>query len=375
LREQEARRIRENERKRIWAAKKRAALRQAPVKKPVKSAQAERYKKEDEMLDEHDVRLHRTKPTVSSPKLYTKEEVKRLILEFAKQQQEPQPAPVLTRQERKKQTRREKLESQLRRMTDAPEEAKYPVSTDEARRILEEDGKRLVERLQEPQTSHFKGKKPIQFAKEAEPEEEPEEPPRQVIQQPRRRIRFSRRGAPAPERQNIPDVIGEQIERKPYQTAFCPEAILDVKEIRRRPEEHLEINIIKKSRVVDVFCIPVDKKKFHYKTVLYDVIEEGIYLMPTKSGLLMPSSYYREGTVKPALFLNTNKGITGRALSLLYREQLYRQILYAEDPKYNLFIVILLIAILICYGIGAYFVFFHNGGMFPVPDLPLIGGG
>lgn len=357
LREQEARRIHENERKRIWAAKKRAALRQAPAKKPLKSAQAERYKKEDE-------------------KLYTKEEVKRLILEFAKQQQEPQPVPVLTRQERKKQTRREKLESQLRRMTDAPEEAKYPVSTDEARRILEEDGKRLVERLQEPQTSHFKGKKPIQFAKEAEPEEEPEEmPPRQVIQQPRRRIRFSRRSAPAPARQDMPDVIGEQIERKPYQTAFCPEAILDVKEIRRRPEEHLEINIIKKSRVVDVFCIPVDKKKFHYKTVLYDVIEEGIYLMPTKSGLLMPSSYYREGTMKPALFLNTNKGITGRALSLLYREQLYRQILYAEDPKYNLFIVILLIAILICYGIGAYFVFFHNGGMFPVPDLPLIGGG
>ena len=95
--------------------------------------------------------------------------------------------------------------------------------------------------------------------------------------------------------------------------------------------------------------------------------------MPTKSGLLMPSSYYREGTVKPALFLNTNKGITGRALSLLYREQLYRQILYAEDPKYNLFIVILLIAILICYGIGAYFVFFHNGGMFPA-KIPLIGG-
>ena len=343
LREQKARRDRENERKRLWAAKKRASLRQAPIKKQVKSAQAERYKKQDE-------------------KLYTKEEVKSLILEFAKkQQEEAMPAPVLTRQERKKQTRREKLESQLRRMTDAPEEAKYEITPEEAER-------------REP-TTHFKGKKPIQFAKEEKPEETPEEePPRQVIPQPqRRRIRFSRRSAPAPTRTGIPDVVEEQIERKPYQTAFCPEAILDVREIRRRPEEHLEINIIKKSRVVDVFCIPVDKKKFHYKKVEYDVIEEGIYLMPTKSGLLMPSSYYREGTVKPALFLNTNKGITGRALSLLYREQLYRQILYAEDPKYNLFIVILLIAILICYGIGAYFVFFHNGGMFPA-KIPLIGG-
>lgn len=165
------------------------------------------------------------------------------------------------------------------------------------------------------------------------------------------------------------------METDAYQTEHCPEAVLDVRVIKKNPENHLEINIVRKSRVVDVFCIPVDRKTFHYKEKPYNIREDGIYLMPTKTGLFMPSSYYREGKPEPAMFRNTNKGITGRALSLLYKEQLYRQILFAEDPKYNLFIVILLIATLIAFGVGSYFVFFHNGGMLPHDLGPLVGGG
>jgi hypothetical protein len=182
-----------------------------------------------------------------------------------------------------------------------------------------------------------------------------------------KKLKKLERTKPHPER--VPDVVSEQTEEL-YQTSFCPESIKDAKEIRKHPEEHIEINIIRKSRVVDVFCIPVEKKTFHYKKLKYHVKEDAIYLMPTKSNLLMPSSYYREGNSQPAMFKNTNQGITGKALSLLYKDELYRQILFAEDPKYNLFIVILLIALLIAFGIGAYFVFVHGGGII-TPSVPL----
>lgn len=155
----------------------------------------------------------------------------------------------------------------------------------------------------------------------------------------------------------IPDVVAEQMETSPYQTAFCPEAVTDLKILRKNPEEFIEINMVRTSRVVDTFCIRVDEKNFTYKKRKYPIKQAGIYLMPTKTGLLMPTSFYREDHDEPAVFKNTNKGITGRALTLLYKQELYQQILYAENPKYNLFIVILLIANLITFGIGCYIVF------------------
>jgi len=65
-----------------------------------------------------------------------------------------------------------------------------------------------------------------------------------------------------------------------------------------------------------------------------------------------------------------NKGITGKALSLLYMEQLYTSLLYSEDIKYNLFIVILSIACLVCYAVGCYFLFNNlwNGGTTPIDN-------
>lgn len=171
---------------------------------------------------------------------------------------------------------------------------------------------------------------------------------------------------------DMPDIIAEQ-RNESYHTLFCPEAIEDLKMLQQYPENYLEVNIVRKSRVVDNFYIPVDKKQFHYKNVVYPVKENGIYLMPTKSGLLMPTSFYRENHKEPAIFKNTNKGITGRALTLLYKEGLYRQILFAEEPKYNLFIVILLIATLVAFAVGCYFVFLHGG---PPPEMSgLVTGG
>lgn len=201
----------------------------------------------------------------------------------------------------------------------------------------------------------------------------------QVIPEPRKR-RFSRRrtqeiyhettpeGRPA----ELLDVVGEQIE-KPQTTVHSPESIKEegLKEVRKNPEYYIEINMVTDSRVVDTFFIPADTKKFHYKTKEYDVDEETIYLLPTKIGAFMPTCHYKEGTLKPRGFKQTNKGITGKALSLLYMEQLYTSLLYSEDVKYNLFIVILSIASLIAYGIGCYFLFVHEGGMLPKEGIPL----
>lgn len=168
------------------------------------------------------------------------------------------------------------------------------------------------------------------------------------------------------------DVIEEQIE-KPMTTIHCPESIKEdgLREVKSNPENYIEINMVTKSRVIDSFYIPSDKKKFHYKEKIYDIDEEAIYLLPTKAGYFVPSSYYKEGIPAPKGFKNTNKGITGKAFSLLYMEQLYTSLLYTDETKYNLFIVILSIALLIIFTAGLYLTVFYNGGVFPHPIVPM----
>lgn len=187
------------------------------------------------------------------------------------------------------------------------------------------------------------------------------------------KLRFHRHPKTIPETETL-DVLEEQHDR-PMVTRHCPESVKedDLTLVKKEPEQYIEINIIEISRVVDAFYIPANRKTFHYKKKEYRVNEEAVYLLPTKSGAFMPTCYYRENNLNPTGFKNTNKGITGKAMSLLYMEQLYTSLLYSEDQKYNLFIVILSIAILIAYGIGMYFTFMHGGGIFKpaVPDVPL----
>jgi len=162
------------------------------------------------------------------------------------------------------------------------------------------------------------------------------------------------------------EVVAEQVER-PQTTRYSPESITEenLREVKRNPEYYIEINMVTDSRVVDTFFIPSEYRKFHYKEKEYEVDEETIYLLPTKLGPFMPTCHYKEGTTKPKGFKQTNKGITGKAMSLLYMEQLYTSLLYSEDVKYNLFIVILSIAGLIVYGVGCYLLFAYNGGILP----------
>lgn len=160
------------------------------------------------------------------------------------------------------------------------------------------------------------------------------------------------------------DAIKEKHEA-PDTSNYCPESVTEdqMDLVRKNPENYLEINIVKETRVIDSFFIPGNLKSFTYKNKSYDIVEDSAYLLPGKAGVLMPTSYYHEKHTAPTSFKQKNKGITGKALSLLYMEPLYTNLLYSEDFKYNFFIVILCIVTLICYGIGCYFVFFHNGGI------------
>lgn len=128
---------------------------------------------------------------------------------------------------------------------------------------------------------------------------------------------------------------------------------------------YLEINIIRKNRTVDNFYIDNNKKEFKYNKKTYKIDDNSIYVIPLKSGLIMPTVFFYEDKKNPLLFKKTNRGITGKAMSLLYNEKLYIQLFYPDVGKYNLFVVILSVALFIVYGIGIYLLYnwYQNGGV------------
>lgn len=152
------------------------------------------------------------------------------------------------------------------------------------------------------------------------------------------------------------DTIQEQIE-SPMTTIHCREAISE-KElplINKNPENYIEINFIKDIRIVDSFYIHSNIKTFHYDSYKYSIIEERIYILPTKKGFFIPTCFFRERVESPVDYIQKNMGISGKALSLLYDVKLYVDLFSGEEGKYNLFIVLLLIASMSCYIIGLYF--------------------
>lgn len=156
-------------------------------------------------------------------------------------------------------------------------------------------------------------------------------------------------------------LIQEQVE-KPMTSESCPESIGfdELKDIDKHPERYIEINFIKRARMVDSFYISSGLQSFHYNNVVYEIGEDTVYILPTKKEYFMPTCFYKEGNSKPVDFKNLNKGITGKALSLLYDKNLYTDLFSGEISKYNIFIVILLICSVGCFLVGLYFVI---GGM------------
>jgi len=68
-------------------------------------------------------------------------------------------------------------------------------------------------------------------------------------------------------------------------------------------------------------------------------------------------------------FKQNNKGITGKALSLLYKNRLYETLLRTDTPNYNIFVILLLLAQMILFAVALYFTLTYspeqvvNGGV------------
>lgn len=387
--EYEAYREKENERKRRWRENQRKKTPSLPQRKktpPLRDLD-EVHRGIDALKVEHHVDTPATRYVEDDgpmPRTYSEAEVRSLLRDAMMQKTvEPEPAERrLTRAERKWERRKEQLRAELQKMEDA-DAPTHPISVEDAVELQQSQGHRV-------------GKRKIRFARdrlEASPAPPsvriaPPIPPgrdkveRRTGWRTRRAERKSKEVFTHLVPEALPpgslDIVSEQVE-KPQTSVHCPESIKEdgLKDVKKNPEQYIEINMVTKSRVVDTFYVRSDRKKFYYKDHDYNVDEEAIYLLPTKLGLFMPTSHYKEGVYQPRGFRQTNKGITGKALSLLYMEQLYTSLLYSEDLKYNLFIVILSIASLICYGVGCYFLFNNLWNPGATPDggggIPIIG--
>lgn len=160
---------------------------------------------------------------------------------------------------------------------------------------------------------------------------------------------------------NMSDIMHEQLEN-PMITAHCPESIKEneLGGVKKHPENYIEINMINKNRMVDNFYLSFGKKSFRYRGTKYFVDEKRIFLLPSKSGLLTLTCFYKEGSPKAKDFKQMNKGITSKALSILYKEELYQELLVSESKLYNFFIAIFSIILLIVQCI-AYYLLFRGG--------------
>ena len=312
--------------------KENARRRERRAEQRVQSAQKVRYAKTEEPA-----------------KLYTEDDVKVLLKKLIEaREKNPEIKIKPTREELKREKKKALLLAQL---------------------------KDLEEPDEPQQKTHLKGK-PLQFASSSPPDkkEEPVEP--KPEQQPdkgsmkvkRKKWRLRLRKKTLPLYVEAPELIVEQLEPD-YTTSYSKDAEIDLKKVQRNPELYIEINMVRKSRLVDAFYIFAEKKTFLYKKKEYNIKEDGIYLLPKKKGsYFMPTSFYREGKNDPVSFKQLNKGITGKALSLLYSENLYANLLFDNDEqKYNFFIVILLIGILVCWGVMYWMLFIRHGAT-PPPD-------
>lgn len=160
----------------------------------------------------------------------------------------------------------------------------------------------------------------------------------------------------------VPEIV-QEITEKPATTNFCPESLnkKELKDVNRNPEHYIEVNMITKSTLVDNFYIRITCRKFTYKNKKYIIDEKKIYLLPSKSGVFILTCFYYEGKDKPRSFKQKNKGITSKALTILYDEKLYADLFPIDDTKYNFFIVFFSIVLLIMHGINLYLL--YRGGV------------
>jgi len=131
---------------------------------------------------------------------------------------------------------------------------------------------------------------------------------------------------------------------------------VDYQKVKEHPEKYLEINMINKNRVVETFYIYAEESSFTHGTkdkTQYKIEQKAIYQFPKKNTLI-PTAFYKEGNDTPIMFQDENKGITCRALSLLYDISLYRVWMKPELKNYNIILIILIMINLIFNAVMVY---------------------
>lgn len=140
-------------------------------------------------------------------------------------------------------------------------------------------------------------------------------------------------------------------EAKP-ETKTQPENV-GMKTIKENPENYMQVNIIKKNDMIETFYKYLEKKTFTYWGKEYQLESEGIILLPRK-GYFIPAIFFREGHKNPIIFVNKNKGIPSRAMTLLYDLRLYRALIKLEEKNINIILIILNIVTLILLSVVIY---------------------
>lgn len=128
---------------------------------------------------------------------------------------------------------------------------------------------------------------------------------------------------------------------------------VDMKTIKENPENYMQVNIIKKNKMIETFYKYINKKTFTYWSKDYDIDSKGIILLPRK-GYFIPAIFFREGHKNPVIFDNKNKGIPSRAMTLLYDLRLYRALIKLEEKNINIILIILNIVTLILLSVVIY---------------------
>lgn len=123
-----------------------------------------------------------------------------------------------------------------------------------------------------------------------------------------------------------------------------------MEEIQDNPENFLEINVIRDTKIIETSYIFAGKKTFKYKGDNYEV-DHDLNLHNPKGRYVIPTAFYKEGNAKPISFKNLNKGIPSKVLTLLYDTRLYRILIQPETGNLNWVLIIVTIIQIIMMGI------------------------
>lgn len=140
--------------------------------------------------------------------------------------------------------------------------------------------------------------------------------------------------------------LSKKKDEKTMKNKETPEGIkiedLTMEDIQENPENFLEINIIRDTKIIETTYIYAKEKKFKYKDNEYNVNHDRNLHNP-KGNYVIPTAFYKEGEPDPISFKNLNRGIPSKVLTLLYDTRLYRILIQPETGNLNWVLIIVTI--------------------------------